>query len=470
MESEWKEVKIGALIEDGTILGHKDGNYGSNYPRIDEFGTHGVPLLTAKALDDIGGKIDFNSAPRLKTEKANKLTYGFIETDDVLLSHNATVGRVAVVPTLTERILVGTSLTYYRVDPTRLLPRYLAAFFAGRDFQNQLKAVMSHSTRNQVPITTQRLLTIVLPPLPEQRAIAHILGSLDDKIELNRRMNETLEGMAQALFKSWFVDFDPVIDNAIAAGNPIPEELADRAEVRRAALANGTANREAAKQFPAGFQQTEELGWIPEGWDVKPVGKILNTISETFPLKSVDEVVFLNTGDILDGRFLHNNLSPTSGLPGQAKKTIRKGDILYSEIRPQNRRFAYVYFDSPNHVVSTKLMVLRAIGSISSLFAYLILKQEPLIEHLQMLAESRSGTFPQITFDVLSNVQTALPSDVTLVDLFTKIVLEPTFQKQLANNANSDELTKLRDTLLPKLISGELRIPDAEKLAEAALA
>jgi type I restriction enzyme S subunit len=283
-------------------------------------------------------------------------------------------------------------------------------------------------------------------------------------------MNETLEGMAQALFKSWFVDFDPVIDNAIAAGNPIPEELADRAEVRRAALANGTANREAAKQFPAGFQQTEELGWIPEGWDVKPVGKILNTISETFPLKSVDEVVFLNTGDILDGRFLHNNLSPTSGLPGQAKKTIRKGDILYSEIRPQNRRFAYVYFDSPNHVVSTKLMVLRAIGSISSLFAYLILKQEPLIEHLQMLAESRSGTFPQITFDVLSNVQTALPSDVTLVDLFTKIVLEPTFQKQLANNANSDELTKLRDTLLPKLISGELRIPDAEKLAEAALA
>ena len=85
-------------------------------------------------------------------------------------------------------------------------------------------------------------------------------------------MNVTLEGMAQALFKSWFVDFDPVIDNALAAGNPIPAELADRAEVRRAALADGTANREAAKPFPAAFQQTEELGWIPEGWEVSTIG------------------------------------------------------------------------------------------------------------------------------------------------------------------------------------------------------
>ena len=94
-------------------------------------------------------------------------------------------------------------------------------------------------------------------------------------------MNVTLEGMAQALFKSWFVDFDPVIDNALAAGNPIPAELADRAEVRRAALADGTANREAAKPFPAAFQQTEELGWIPEGWEVaKPRADVEWTFSK----------------------------------------------------------------------------------------------------------------------------------------------------------------------------------------------
>ena len=115
-----------------------------------------------------------------------------------------------------------------------------------------------------------------LPPLPEQKAIAHILGTLDDKIELNRRMNATLEGMAQALFKSWFVDFDPVIDNALAAGNPIPDELAPRAEVRKKALANGTTQQGSVDHptlsdpkslFPAAFQFTEELGWIPEGWE-----------------------------------------------------------------------------------------------------------------------------------------------------------------------------------------------------------
>ena len=128
MESEWNRLSIATLIESQAIQAHKDGNYGSNYPRKDEFEDDGVPLLTAKALDDVGGRIDFESAPRLRAEKADKLTYGFIETGDVLLSHNATIGRVAVVPELAERVLVGTSLTYYRVDDDVILPRYLAAF------------------------------------------------------------------------------------------------------------------------------------------------------------------------------------------------------------------------------------------------------------------------------------------------------------------------------------------------------
>ena len=209
---------IQSLIDDGTICRHKDGNYGSSYPRTSEFGAVGVPLLTAKFVDD-GGRIDIASAARLNRKKAETLTYGFIEADDVLLSHNATVGRVALVPELDEPVLVGTSLTYYRVDSTRLLPKYLAAFLRGDDFQRQLQAVMSHSTRNQVPITAQRKLEIVVPPLSEQRAIAAVLGSLDDKIALNRRMNRTLESLARCLFQSWFVDFDPIhveVDEMIA--------------------------------------------------------------------------------------------------------------------------------------------------------------------------------------------------------------------------------------------------------------
>ena len=113
------------------------------------------------------------------------------------------------------------------------------------------------------------------PPLFKQKAIAHILGSLDDKIELNRQMNETLEAMAQALFKSWFVDFDPVIDNALAAGNDIPGVFAERAAQRAAQQQQGNtqsatnANSEAQALFLDAFEYTEEMGWIPLGWKIK---------------------------------------------------------------------------------------------------------------------------------------------------------------------------------------------------------
>ena len=198
---------IEELIASGAIVAHKDGNYGSNYPRVEEFGSEGVPFLTAKSLRD--GYVDVAGAPRLPDERADELRFGFVETDDVLLSHNATIGRVAVVPPHKGRLLVGTSLTYFRLNPQKLLPRYLAVYLAGADFQNQLVAVMSHSTRNQVPVTAQRKLHVVVPPLAEQKAIAAVLGAPDDKFELNRRMSATLESIARALFQSWFVDSNP---------------------------------------------------------------------------------------------------------------------------------------------------------------------------------------------------------------------------------------------------------------------
>jgi type I restriction enzyme S subunit len=116
-----KPVTIESLLKSGAILGHKDGNYGSQYPRIGEFGVEGVPFLTAKSLSD--GRIDIDGAPRLSEQRANDLRFGFVQSGDVLLAHNATVGRVAVVPNFKGKLLIGTSLTYFRVDPTRILPR-----------------------------------------------------------------------------------------------------------------------------------------------------------------------------------------------------------------------------------------------------------------------------------------------------------------------------------------------------------
>ena len=210
----WPRETIGSLISSGVITAHKDGNYGSLYPRVEEFVDDGVPFLTAKSLD--AGRIDIDGAPSLADSCADTLPFGFIRPDDVLLSHNATIGRVAIVPDFEGRMLVGTSLTYFRLNRQKLRPRYFAAFLAGTDFQNQLIAVMSHSTRNQVPITAQRSLSVVVPPLEVQDMVALTVGLLDDKIEQNRRTGAKLEGLARAVFKAWFVDFEPV--KAKAAG------------------------------------------------------------------------------------------------------------------------------------------------------------------------------------------------------------------------------------------------------------
>ena len=329
-----------------------------------------------------------------------------------------------------------------------------------------ITSYLSGSTRPKLTQGEMKRIPVISPSLPEQKAIAHVLGSLDERIELNRRMNETLEGMAQALFKSWFVDFDPVLDNALASGKEIPPELKEKAAARTALANKAPLPKEIRTLFPDEFSYSDEMGWIPKGWDVKSMDMILKSVSETYPLKTVDKVVFLNTGDILDGQFLHNNFSETATLPGQAKKSITKDDILYSEIRPKNKRFAYVSFNAPEYVVSTKLMVLRAISDIKSIFAYFILKQKSNIDYLQMMAESRSGTFPQITFDVLSTVNVALPDKHAIVNYFTENIIERSFEKTIANTSNSNNLSKLRDTLLPKLLSCEIRIPDAEKMVE----
>ncbi|MFZ8198960.1 restriction endonuclease subunit S [Alteromonas portus] len=309
-------------------------------------------------------------------------------------------------------------------------------------------------------------LPVKVPPLQYQDKLVNILDNLNFKVRLNQNTNQTLEQMAQALFKSWFVDFDPVVDNALAAGNPIPEELAHRVEVRKKAhaipdfqpLPDNIRNL-----FPSEFEQTDEPtvgigGWVPKGWQVTSMHEMVETVSKTYNLKEVDEVIFLNTGDIESGKILHNEYSSTIGLPGQAKKTIKKGDILYSEIRPQNKRYAFVNFDAEEYVVSTKLMVLRAKEGLEPLLPYFLLTQEETVNELQRIAEHRSGTFPQITYKELSKVLTVLPQEAELVTLFVEQYLKPSYAKKASLTQHNTQLTKIRDTLLPKLISGEIQL------------
>jgi len=172
-------------------------------------------------------------------------------------------------------------------------PEFIGYCLRTPQFRNEMLAFSTMSTRASLNNDMIGRLKIKLPTLPEQKAIAHILGSLDDKIELNRKMNATLEAMAQALFKSWFVDFDPVIDNALIAGNSLPEEFQQKGEVRRSKVEEEYGSIEAASEssnfklqhshFPSSFQFTDELGWIPEGWEVRTIGEEVDTVGGGTP-------------------------------------------------------------------------------------------------------------------------------------------------------------------------------------------
>lgn len=240
-----------------------------------------------------------------------------------------------------------------------------------------------------------------------QSRIASILSSLDDKIELNRRMNQTLEQMAQALFNHYFVDnIDP--DN------------------------------------------------LPEGWRKRKVGDYIETVSKTHKFPN-PTIIFLNTSDILEGKILHRDYRLVDELPGQAKKSIDINDILFSEIRPANKRFAFINFDANDYVVSTKLMVLRSKTDVDSLFFYFLLTRNEILSYLQNIAESRSGTFPQITFDQLKEIEFNFPGDDFLKS-FTSKTLQPIYQMIFNNDKEVKTLSTIRDTLLPKLMSGEIDV------------
>src|SRR5690554_4649361 len=146
-------------------------------------------------------------------------------------------------------------------------------------------------------------------------------------------------------------------------------------------------------------------------WKTMKLFELINTVSETYKFSENQTVVLINTSDILEGKVLnHSKVFPVN-VAGQFKKTFKRNDILYSEIRPANKRYAYIDFESNNYVASTKLMVLRTKSKdIYNKFLYHFLKSNDTLKTLQAVAESRSGTFPQITFTELSNLEINLPT------------------------------------------------------------
>lgn len=338
------------------------------------------------------------------------------------------------------------------------------AFYLTRwnEFRSFAIAQMSGSSgRQRVPAESLASFEVPVPPLPEQRAIARILGTFDDKIELNRRMNETLEAMAQALFKSWFVDFDPVVVNALKAGNPIPDKFADRAAHYRENPDALGVPREILRLFPDRFVESE-LGPIPEAWKVK----------------ALDEIAHFQNGLALQ------KYRPS---PGEARLPVVKIAQLRSG-RADSDEWASAYIRKEcilenGDVVfswSGSLMVKVWCGGRAALNQHLFKvtsKQYPkwffyewIRHHLQrfiLIASDKATTMGHIRRHHLSEAKCAVSTE-TILNVADKLLGEM-FKRQVDNEMESRTLAFLRDTLLPKLISGELRVPDVEKILEDTL-
>ena len=199
LPKDWDVVQIGDAIEQEIILKQQDGNHGSDYPRKDEFVDEGVPYLSAEMLSE--GKVDFLQAKYLTEERANQLRIGFAEDGDVLLAHNATVGPAGLLKTDRDLVIIGTSLTYYRCNSEKLDNKYLTYFFQSRTFQKQLHDVMRQSTRNQVPITRQRNLNLILPPVDEQRKISGRIDTIIERLRRESTYHERLQRLKKGLMQ-----------------------------------------------------------------------------------------------------------------------------------------------------------------------------------------------------------------------------------------------------------------------------
>lgn len=179
-------------------------------------------------------------------------------------------------------------------------------------------------------------------------------------------------------------------------------------------------------------------------WKEVDICQLCDSVSETYK-GNASEVVLINTSDVLDGKCLNHEYVPNKKLKGQFKKTFRKGDILYSEIRPANKRFCFVDFEPKDYIASTKLMVLRAHEDVDPQYLYQILRSNDTLAQLQMLAESRSGTFPQITYSELSNIMVSLPSQKAQKNIVS--ILSSLDRKIELNNKINADLEEMAQAL-----------------------
>ncbi|WP_291323680.1 restriction endonuclease subunit S [Desulfonatronospira sp.] len=416
--------------------------------------------------------IPCDRAPLSKKEAASSL----LQRSDLLFARQSLVlsgaGKCSIFLGDNEPVTFESHLIRVRLDQAKVIPEYIYYFFKSPQGRAEMGTIIEQGA-GQAGIRGSDLagLKVFFPSILQQQLVTKILSSLDDKIELNRQMNATLESMAQAMFKSWFVDFDPVIDNALAAGNPIPEPLKAKAEARKAlGDKRKPLPQEIQELFPSRFVFTEELGWIPEGWEVSTIGDQVNTAGGGTPSTKDDSYwaggvhAFCTPKDM--SRLNSIILTDTerhltdAGVNKIASGQLEAGVVLMSSRAPIG------YLAISNIPVSVNQGIIAMIPSEKYGSMYLHLWAYFNME--QITDRANGSTFMEISKKNFRPIPFLVPEDKILK--YFNEQSHSIYLKLLSLSENIVELTNLRDTLLPKLISGQLRLPDSliDKFAEQA--
>ena len=290
------------------------------------------------------------------------------------------------------------------------------------------------SGRQRVPVDSLNNLVVPIPPVSEQQAIAHILGTLDDKIELNRRMNRTLEEMARAISQDWFVDFGPVRAKMDGQEPYLPPELWEL--------------------FPDELVDSE-LGEIPEGWEVKSMSAYASLNPESWSKRNFPEdMEYVDLANTKWGTIESTRLFPWKAAPSRARRVLKLGDTIVGTVRPGNGSYALVGRDGLTG--STGFAVLRPLNQRFRELVYLAATDPDNIERLANRADG--AAYPAVTPEAVLNSQVVTPIEgANLIDSFSDEI-RPLMDKMEGNQAEIRSLAAFRNELLPSLLSGELKL------------
>jgi type I restriction enzyme S subunit len=435
MANEWGKIQLSCIAKLRSGFPFKSSSW------VDD----GVPVIKITNVKD--GRIVADGCGYVSHETAATMREWMTQKGDVLIAMTGYVGEIALIRS-GEKYLINQRVGRFDfLDDSPVIPEFFFYYLRQSEVRSLLEKMARGSAQPNLSASDVAKLCVPVPPIAEQRAIAHILGTLDDKIELNRKQNETLEAMARALFKAWFVDFEPVrakMEGRWQRGQSLPGLPAHLYDL-----------------FPDRLVDSE-LGPIPEGWKEGKLCDLVNLVNDRVkPTSANDSLHYIALDDIptksLSLAQFHLGSDVNSSII-----TFKKGDILFGAMRPYFHRVGLAPFDG---ITRTTTFVLRPFKPQYRHFALFHFFSDPVIEFSKLA--SVGTTIPYVKWDTLGMYELPIPQEKVLVQF--EQITKPIIDMIETNNEQTRTIAQIRDTLLPKLLSGEIRVKDAEKFLEANL-